>query len=103
MKGIGRCGCDPFSVPFFSFLPKNDVYHGFGTLYYESGDKYEGEWREEMREGSGTLYYHSGDRYEGACLPETGLLWTIFDRFLAAGQGQWDGPLHRGQRESVHW
>lgn len=44
-----------------------------GTQYYANGDKYEGDWSNDMRNGEGidelqclgTLAYVNGDRYEG--------------------------------------
>ena len=34
-------------------------------MYYNSGDRYEGEWKNDKREGKGIYYYKSGSRYEG--------------------------------------
>eukprot|EP00826_Nyctotherus_ovalis_P020286 TRINITY_DN1635_c0_g10_i1.p1 TRINITY_DN1635_c0_g10~~TRINITY_DN1635_c0_g10_i1.p1 ORF type:complete len:527 (+),score=113.99 TRINITY_DN1635_c0_g10_i1:200-1780(+) len=38
---------------------------GIKTIYYESGDKYEGEYKNNKKNGKGTYYYTNGDRYEG--------------------------------------
>ncbi len=49
-----------------------DCANGTGTYYYaahtfgeESGDRYEGEWKDGKRDGRGTYYSANGDRYEG--------------------------------------
>ena len=34
-------------------------------MYYEDGDKYDGEWKNDKREGKGILYYENGDREMG--------------------------------------
>ena len=37
---------------------------GYGKYYYNNGDKYEGEWKNNKREGYGIKYNISGDIYE---------------------------------------
>ena len=38
-------------------------------MYWNDGDRYEGEWRNDKKEGKGIYYYNTepwkGDRYEG--------------------------------------
>ena len=34
-------------------------------MYWNDGDKYEGEWKKGKREGRGIYYYKNGSRYEG--------------------------------------
>ena len=34
-------------------------------MYWENGDRYEGEWKNDEREGKGIYYLNNGDRYEG--------------------------------------
>ena len=36
-----------------------------GTFYYVNGDKYVGDWKDDVQHGKGIYYFHSGDRYEG--------------------------------------
>lgn len=44
-----------------------------GTQYYDNGDKYEGQWKDDQKLGKGnnpnnklgTMIYSNGDRYEG--------------------------------------
>ena len=38
---------------------------GKGIYYYKSGNRYEGEWKNDKREGKGIYYFNDGDRYEG--------------------------------------
>ena len=33
--------------------------------YYENGDKYDGEWKNNKREGKGIQYFAVGTRYNG--------------------------------------
>jgi len=42
--------------------PFNDCY---GIYTWESGNKYEGEWKNNKRHGQGTLYFNDGDIYVG--------------------------------------
>lgn len=36
---------------------------GKGTVIYKSGDKYEGDWREDTRHGLGTLWVYKEGKY----------------------------------------
>jgi len=38
---------------------------GWGRFVFQSGDTYEGEWRENMKHGYGDAFYCSGSRYRG--------------------------------------
>ena len=38
---------------------------GKGIMYYNVGDRYDGEWINNKREGKGIMHFNSGDRYEG--------------------------------------
>ena len=38
---------------------------GFGKYYYNNGDRYEGEFKNGIKEGKGKIFYGNGDRYEG--------------------------------------
>ncbi len=35
---------------------------------YTNGDKYEGDWADDIQHGKGTYFFHTGDRYEGSYL-----------------------------------
>ena len=34
-------------------------------MYYNNGDRYEGDYRNSKKEGKGIYYYNDGSRYEG--------------------------------------
>ena len=34
-------------------------------MYYNNGDKYDGEWKNDLREGKGIMKYNNGDIYDG--------------------------------------
>ena len=39
--------------------------HGQGTIRYENGDRYSGEWRNDLMHGQGDYHYANGDSYSG--------------------------------------
>ena len=48
---------------------KNDLREGNGIYEYKNGDKYKGEWKNDLRNGKGILYYKNGNiKYEGKYL-----------------------------------
>ena len=50
-------------------LDLNWVKNGTGTMVYANGNRYDGEWRDDLTEGRGTMIYHpSGNKYEGGWL-----------------------------------
>ena len=44
---------------------KNGLREGKGIFYYKNGNKYEGDWKNGLREGKGIYYYKNGNKYEG--------------------------------------
>ena len=44
---------------------KNGIREGYGIYYYSNGDKFEGEFKNEIREGFGVFYFSDGILYEG--------------------------------------
>jgi len=44
---------------------EDDMKNGEGTLYYSDGGKYEGNWENDMRNGYGVNTWANGDRYAG--------------------------------------
>ena len=40
---------------------------GKGIMYYDNGNIYEGDWKNDEREGNGKFFWKNGDRYEGQC------------------------------------
>ena len=39
--------------------------HGYGTLQFKNGDKYQGQFIDGKMHGFGVVYYANGNRYEG--------------------------------------
>ena len=51
---------------FMGDLDMNWIKNGQGTMIYTNGNKYEGEWKDDLPEGNGTMtYVPSGNKYEG--------------------------------------
>lgn len=45
---------------------KNDQFHGEGTIYYyESGDLFQGNFMNGLKNGHGNIHYYNGDKYVG--------------------------------------
>ena len=44
---------------------KNDLRNGKGIMYYKNGNKYEGEWKNDVKEGKGIMLLSNGNKYEG--------------------------------------
>jgi hypothetical protein len=42
-----------------------NLFSGFGTFTWKTGDKYVGHWKENKRNGSGCFSWHAGDSYDG--------------------------------------
>ena len=38
---------------------------GKGVMFYNNGDKYEGDWKNGIFERKGIMHYNNGDRCEG--------------------------------------
>lgn len=47
---------------------RNNLRSGKGTYSWADGDRYEGEWKNHMQEGRGLFYWSNGNRFEGLCL-----------------------------------
>ena len=41
-------------------LLEDYIKKGKGMMYYSNGDRYEGEWNNDMKNGEGTMYYKNG-------------------------------------------
>ncbi len=41
----------------------NDRMHGQGIYYHADGNKYEGQWVNDMKQGQGTFTWNNGDKY----------------------------------------
>ena len=44
---------------------KNDVKEGKGIYYYKKGGFYEGDFINDKREGNGIMIYDNGNKYDG--------------------------------------
>ena len=42
---------------------KNNLFNGYGTYTFASGDKYVGEFKDHEKAWTGNLYLASGDKY----------------------------------------
>lgn len=40
--------------------------YGVGQMIYPDGSRYEGDWKNDLKQGFGAYYYPNGDIYEGA-------------------------------------
>ena len=47
---------------------KDNKKHGFGSYFYANGEKYEGEWFDDLKNGLGKMYFINGDVYRGTFL-----------------------------------
>ena len=34
-------------------------------MHFKNGDKYEGDWKNDIKEGKGIYFFNNGDKYEG--------------------------------------
>jgi hypothetical protein len=54
-----------------SYIGQTSIYNkrvDRGTMYYDNGHKYSGQWANDKMHGDGVFYYPSGARYEGTWL-----------------------------------
>jgi len=60
MIGFGQC-----VLPMIGFgqCVSGDCENGYGTYTFSDGDKYEGEFKDNLRHGQGTYTYASGDKH----------------------------------------
>lgn len=92
---------------------RNGKRHGEGQLYYNSGDRYEGEFMFGMKQGNGTYFYANGDRYKGHFLEDR---MHGYGSYLAASgecyEGMFQGGMRHGQgtfygidstKQEGHW
>jgi hypothetical protein len=53
------------NAPTVAGCQKGDCYNGFGTIKFDSGNRYEGNFENGIKSGEGTFYYASGNTYSG--------------------------------------
>jgi len=71
---------------------------GKGTMWFANGNKYEGQWKQDRQEGQGTMWFANGERYEGQWKQNRkegqGSMW------FANGE-RYEGDWRLGQRHGV--
>jgi len=76
----------------------NDVKEGYGVVKWLAGDKYEGTWSNEKKHGKGKMVYSTGDIYEGEWSNgvEDGygiFKWRAGDKY----EGTWSNEKNKGK------
>ncbi|KAL6762997.1 hypothetical protein V8C86DRAFT_2505292 [Haematococcus lacustris] len=73
------------------------------TVYWVSGERYQGEWSDNKRHGKGTVVYKNGDKYEGdwanGLRHGLGTLWIFKGgKYIVRYNGEWrqDTPTGHG-------
>ena len=86
--------------PFDNECVQGNCWNGQGTYIYNSGMKYEGEWKYGRRHGKGTLTYPNLYKYEGEWRnnKKDGLGTIVYDKgshYIARYTGEWkNGNMH---------
>lgn len=74
-----------------------DINDGYGEMFYNSGDTYEGYWKDEKRNGEGTYYWSNGKFYKGNWLNDArsgeGIMYFTDGSWL---DGLWENDLPNG-------
>ncbi|CAF1223244.1 unnamed protein product [Rotaria sp. Silwood1] len=81
---------------------EDDMKNGEGTLYYADGGKYEGEWANDLRNGYGVNSWGNGDRYEGNWKDnkkhgEGTLFYANGGKYV----GEWEDDMRNGQGKNI--
>lgn len=73
------------------------------TVYWTTGERYQGEWRDNKKHGKGTVIYKNGDKYEGDWENDVrhglGTLWIFKEgKYIVRFNGEWrnDQPTGHG-------
>ncbi|KAG1678164.1 hypothetical protein FOA52_016101 [Chlamydomonas sp. UWO 241] len=73
------------------------------TIYWNTGERYQGEWSDNKKHGKGTVVYKNGDKYEGDWSSDTrqglGTLWIFREgKYKVRYNGEWrdDQPTGHG-------
>jgi hypothetical protein len=61
MKEIGKM----IAYVLFVYIPNSSQRSGWGVFSTPDGTKYEGDWENNKKDGKGTLFFASGDAYQG--------------------------------------
>ena len=54
-----------YSNGYYKGTLKSGTRHGFGTYYWNNGDRYEGNWKDGNYDGKGVFHYADGERFVG--------------------------------------
>ena len=67
LNQIANSSCENLTIKRVKYIGQilNGVPEGKGIMYWNNGDRYEGDWKNDKIEGKGIYYYNNGDRYEG--------------------------------------
>ena len=57
-----------------------DVINGYGTITYEDGSAYSGEWKDGTNSGQGTYIYANGDTYVGEWKDNMPTVGKVYDK-----------------------
>ena len=70
--------------------------NGEGTYHWRNGDKFVGEWKNDLRHGKGVYTWKNGDRFEGR-----------WENSVRTGRGVWyyasDGAVVYGEYVNGKW
>ena len=91
MTMINFANGDRYEGEFYNNLP-----NGYGIYYDSNGDKYEGEFIDDRYDGYGIIYCSNGDRYEGEF--RNGLA-EGYGVFYFSNKGKYEGEFHNGVKD----
>jgi hypothetical protein len=71
------------------------------AVFFPDGQRYNGEWKDDLRHGKGCQYYKSGAKYEGDWAHDMrhglGVLWAYQDcRYKVRYRGEWQEGIPSG-------
>jgi hypothetical protein len=75
---------------------KNKLREGKGVYYGQDGDRYEGEWKNDLLEGRGLYFDRSGLKYDGEWKEWRKEGNGIYYYLLARYEGEWKNDLKSG-------
>uniref|UniRef100_A0A7S0VCF5 MORN repeat-containing protein 3 n=1 Tax=Polytomella parva TaxID=51329 RepID=A0A7S0VCF5_9CHLO len=72
------------------------------TVYWVSGEKYQGDWSDNKKHGKGTIVYKNNDKYEGDWAEDKrhglGTLWLFKNgKYVVRYNGEWKNDIPNGQ------
>eukprot|EP01114_Cavostelium_apophysatum_P014979 TRINITY_DN3999_c0_g2_i2.p1 TRINITY_DN3999_c0_g2~~TRINITY_DN3999_c0_g2_i2.p1 ORF type:complete len:442 (-),score=85.91 TRINITY_DN3999_c0_g2_i2:582-1907(-) len=86
----------PMEWPGYQGDMVNGVPHGYGSITFSNGNRFEGEWQHGLRRGFGKYFYSNGSKYEG----------EVYDGHLHgkgtltfANGNHYEGEFRQGKRE----